>query len=85
MIRYFVSKNAKSKKRAHIWIGRDTACRMASTGGLNSRKYMVADSLGDRTVCVMCAHNFAKDSRGVAASNPKRVVWDESWDDVWGV
>lgn len=26
-------------KRAHIWTGADTKCRMASTGGLNLRKF----------------------------------------------
>ena len=75
MLRYFVPKGTKGKKRAHIWIGRDTACRMASTGGLSMRKYMVADSPDERSVCYMCEVNFAKDSRGIAASNPKRVVW----------
>jgi hypothetical protein len=44
----------KNNRPAHIWIGSDTACRMASTGGLNIRRYTIADTRGSRDVCFMC-------------------------------
>ena len=42
------------KKRAHIWNGADTACRMASTGGLKMDRYTVSDMTEGREVCQMC-------------------------------
>ena len=48
---------------SHIWIGDDTECRMASTGGLDlhnpRRKWrVVKEPIGD--ICKMCAINHAK-------------------------
>lgn len=42
--------------KAHHWTGSDTACRMASTGGLAMREYVVADHPEGRPICQMCAH-----------------------------
>ena len=41
---YLIKRGTKAGKKrvAHIWTGEDTACRMASTGGLNLSKYLVA-------------------------------------------
>lgn len=83
MIRYFVPKKQTLKKRAHLWTGRETVCRLSSTGGLNPRRYMVADDPGERELCLMCETVFAKDKRKVVHSNAKRVTWGESWDDVF--
>jgi hypothetical protein len=51
---------------------------MSSTGGLNPRRYMVADSPGARDVCAMCQINAAKPLR----HQPQQVTWADSWDDV---
>jgi hypothetical protein len=81
-MKYFVPKTAKLKKRAHIWFGRETACRLSSTGGLNPRRYMVVDSPGEREICQMCQNVFSRNRHRVASSDSTRVVWGESWDDV---
>ncbi len=40
--------------KAHLWISGDTKCRMASTGGLSLRKYVVLDHADGRLICHMC-------------------------------
>lgn len=52
---YLVHHDAK--KGAHIWTGRDTLCRMYSTGGLGKkplRHYEIDDAPKGRKVCGMC-------------------------------
>jgi len=39
---------------AHHWTGTDTYCRMASTGGLNKKKYEVHTTDKGRKICTMC-------------------------------
>lgn len=51
----FLVPRRGAKKRAHIWVGRDTLCRMASTGGLNPRRYAVQQHPDNRQLCFMCA------------------------------
>lgn len=41
--------------KAHYWDGSDTKCRMASSGGLSMRKYVVTAEPGERLICHMCA------------------------------
>jgi hypothetical protein len=48
----------------HIWNGRDTACRMASTGGLKLTGYEVCDVPGDRELCQMCERKYNQQTRG---------------------
>lgn len=59
---YLTRKRGKSP-RVHIWLGDDTACKMASTGGLDIRKpnkwVFVHETFG-RPVCKMCETNYAK-------------------------
>lgn len=50
---YLVGKNQKSV--AHVWKGEDTACRMASTGGLKMSLYLVSEESGGRRICSMCS------------------------------
>jgi hypothetical protein len=51
----------KHKPRvAHIWLGSDTACRMASTGGLNRRKYEIVSAAPRLPICTMCRSNAAQ-------------------------
>lgn len=83
MAKYFVPKRNGGKKRAHIWLGKETACRLSSTGGLNPRRYMVADSPGNREICTMCETNAAKRKPQLQASNAKRVVWGDTWEDFF--
>lgn len=49
---YLVRKRRGGK--AHYWDGADTKCRMASSGGLSMRKYVVTDHTGGRLICHMC-------------------------------
>jgi len=61
IVMYLVKKY--NPKVAHIWVGLDTACRMASTNGLNISRYKVVESIVVPTrksylelkVCSMCA------------------------------
>lgn len=46
----------QNKRRAHIWTGADTACRLYATGGLVQAKYTVAESSHGRAVCYMCSN-----------------------------
>lgn len=41
---------------AHIWDGKDSACRMYSTGGLPKRKYAYAISSDTRRICRNCVN-----------------------------
>jgi hypothetical protein len=50
--RYLVRKKGGGK--THLWDGSDTKCRMASTGGLLMRKYVVSDVSCGRPICHMC-------------------------------
>jgi hypothetical protein len=62
----FLARRSKPRRRAHIWLDDDTACRMWSTGGLTPvDDYEVFDAprLGKRDIfgstrkiCSMC-HN----------------------------
>ena len=46
------------KVAAHIWDGKDTACRMWTTGGMRQEKgYTVSDEPGERRICLMCKNN----------------------------
>jgi hypothetical protein len=48
------------KVKAHVWNGKDTACRMASTGGLKMSRFEVCETPGTHEVCHMCAEVEAK-------------------------
>ena len=49
---YLVRKTRSG--RAHVWLGTDTLCRMASTGGLNTRRYLITSDKAYVPVCTMC-------------------------------
>ncbi len=57
------------KKAAHIWDGQDTACHMATTGGLNPLKYEVFDSTCGFPICQMCQNNSPKPEFG------RKEIW----------
>lgn len=45
----------KKNQRAHLWDGKNTLCRMWSTGGLRAKKkFGVYDSNMGRKICHMC-------------------------------
>lgn len=48
---YLVRKRGTGK--AHYWLGLDTVCKMASSGGLNLKRYKLETYAG-RAVCHMC-------------------------------
>lgn len=56
---YLIRKRLNGK--AHHWDGSDTKCRMASTGGISMRKYMVAESSCQLLVCHLCAEKLRKE------------------------
>jgi hypothetical protein len=65
----FLCRTRKRKNAAHVWIGKDTACRMYSTGGLGSRHgFEIVDSPGERSVCTMCACAMAEAGIPIPAS-----------------
>lgn len=48
--------------KAHHWDGKDTKCRMASSGGLSPRKYEVSEETGGRLICHMCTNVVAREA-----------------------
>jgi hypothetical protein len=53
----FLIRGKGKKNAAHYWDGKDTACRMWSTGGMNQgRKWSVHDDPGEHPICTMCAN-----------------------------
>jgi hypothetical protein len=52
-LKYLIRQRGE-KVRAHYWDGTDTACRMASTGGLRMDRFLVTDSPLGKAVCHMC-------------------------------
>ena len=62
--RYLVMKNGE-KNKAHILNGRDTVCRMLSTGGLkiNSKKTMIVSEPTDAGICLLCQEKMNKYTR----------------------
>jgi len=65
----YLIRSRGGKKAAHIWDGEDTACRMASTGGLIRSKYAVWDSTCGFEICQMCQNNSRK------AENERKEIW----------
>jgi hypothetical protein len=47
---------AKNKSAAHHWDGKDTLCRLYSTGGLTkSKQHVFGDAMG-KPICLMCSN-----------------------------
>ena len=52
-----------NKKVAHIWTGKDTACRLWSTGGITSKnKYRITEEPKKSKICNMCRIVFEKNT-----------------------
>jgi len=56
---FLIRKHQNKIKRAHIWLGLDTACKMASTGGLKLSRYKVTDLTYGYEICKMCQTVFS--------------------------
>lgn len=56
MTMQFLYNELKAKAKYHHWDGRDTACRMWSTGGINQARagWIVVDVPPARALCHMC-------------------------------
>lgn len=50
----YMFKVKQLKSRAHIWNGKDTVCRMWSTGSFRKHKYQIQTDLGGRQICHQC-------------------------------
>jgi hypothetical protein len=71
---------------AHLWDGKDTVCRMASTGGLGrnwGKKYTIVEDRGNHRICSMCQ---TVSTGKVPRLTPRKdqVVWHEdlTWADI---
>jgi hypothetical protein len=52
---YLIRKN-QSQKKAHIWTGDDTQCRMWSTGGIRKRRsWIVSETARGYAICKLCS------------------------------
>jgi hypothetical protein len=58
-VKYLIGDRAL-KRRAHIWTGSDTVCRLWSTGGLTQSDYSVHDDSMGRKICQKCAPPHAE-------------------------
>lgn len=59
----YLFNSEKPKSSYHIWDGKDTACRMYSTGGIKPTKPKWQVSLTaphDKELCQMCKVNNSK-------------------------
>ncbi len=52
----FLIRNRGKKQKAHIWLGKDTACKMWSTGGLKASGFDLHDDPQGKDVCTMCCN-----------------------------
>ena len=50
----------RAKWKHHIWDGEDTLCRMASTEGLNVKKYQSSDPSQGGSICKICRGIYEK-------------------------
>jgi hypothetical protein len=52
----------KAKSAAHYWDGKDTLCRMYSTGGLSKLKQQIFNDPMGKPICSMCVNVQRKTS-----------------------
>jgi hypothetical protein len=60
----------KAKSAAHYWDGKDTLCRMYSTGGLSKLKQQIFNEPMGKPICSMCV-NVQRKTTMQADSPPK--------------
>jgi hypothetical protein len=71
----FLVKNDGKKSAVHVWTEGDTLCRMASTGGLDLKRYVTVTELDQADICHMCEVVFA----GLSQKSQQNI-WDEGTD-----
>lgn len=71
----YLFRRAATGRTAHVWLGEDTACRMASTGGLNLKKYVKGNCPGSRTICKMCLAVSMRDHPDVVKAFDNYKAW----------
>lgn len=66
----YLMNERKAKAAAHVWLGADTACRMWSTGGMDTSKpaWITAASPMGRRVCTMCESAPIREAARIAAT-----------------
>ena len=70
---YLTHSKAKKKYVAHIWTGKDTVCRMWSTGGLKKHMGWVhLDNPAGLKVCAMCRNVSLKPNRSYCENDIQR-------------
>ena len=60
---YLIRRLRYTAKVAHVWTGRDTACRMWSTGGLRKDKYEYSVGSDDLPICTQCLAVASRSTR----------------------
>ncbi len=65
----------KAKRKAHLWNGSDTACRMASTGGLRMSEYAVVEDKEGRQICSICEQMAAAQVRSSGEGPLPDSLW----------
>ena len=60
----YLAKKRKSKV-VHLWTGKDTVCRMYSTGGIKSAEYEIITNTLGRNICTMCSQIAIKNKLNV--------------------
>lgn len=79
-MKYLVRKVGKGLSKAHLWIDGDTACKMASTGGLDISRYDVLDKRGSHDVCAMCQLAVtAEELAGSDGAASARQLIERAW------
>jgi hypothetical protein len=52
----WLCRRIRTTNKAHVWLGKDTACRMWSTGGMGDRSAwkVCAERFNDEAICSLC-------------------------------
>jgi len=77
LIRNKRKKNKNRKITAHIWSinNNDTVCRMASTGGLDTKNYRLSDENHNFRICQLCTNKMVKLLKVNAPDFDADAVW----------
>ena len=82
-MKYLISKkgNKKKQRRAHLWDGEDTQCRMFSTGKWNLNNFILSENDYELETCFMC--KTVLDKKKIFFS--ESVVFNEEFtdDEIW--
>lgn len=54
----FLIRRSGRKQKAHIWTGQDTACHMASNGGLKLSRFELSQDSKGKELCHLCVRRI---------------------------